>query len=168
MTVMDLIIRHACEADIPVLTEIFNYYVMNGHASLRPAPETLEQRMEAFHKTSQTGRYQMLVAESGGKLLGTAASARYRDGVVFEKTVEFGIYLDPEARGKGVGTSLYLALIENLRHEDVHLAVAGIALPNPGSIALHKKVGFKEVGVFDEYAFYRGKYYSSIWMQLRF
>lgn len=165
---MDLIIRYAVEEDILLLTTIFNYHVESGHSTLRPGPEPLDKRLEAFRRTSTSGRYQMLVAESDGILIGSASSFRFRDGPVFEKTVEFGIYLDPNFLGKGIGTSLYLTLIEKLSGEDVHLAVAGIALPNPGSVALHKKVGFEEVGVFDEYAFYKGKYFSSMWMQRRF
>ena len=109
----------------------------------------------------------MLVAESDGRLLGSASSFIYRDDSIFDKPVETGIYLDPEILGEGIDTTLYQSLLDKLLREDVHLVVAGIALPNSASVALHKKVGFSEVGVFDEYAYYRGKYYSSIWMQKR-
>jgi len=44
----------------------------------------------------------------------------------------------------------------------------GIALPNDASIALHRKLGFTDVGVFEEYARKNGRYVSSLWMQLRF
>jgi phosphinothricin acetyltransferase len=45
--------------------------------------------------------------------------------------------------------------------------VAGIALPNDASIALHKKFGFAEVGIFREYAIKNRERISSIWMQKR-
>jgi len=51
--------------------------------------------------------------------------------------------------------------------ETVHLAVAGIALPNDASVALHRKFGFSDVGIFDEYAMKHGAYISSLWMQRR-
>jgi phosphinothricin acetyltransferase len=54
-----------------------------------------------------------------------------------------------------------------LKNEALHLAIAGIALPNDASVALHKKFGFEEVGVFKEYAVKNGQYISSIWMQKR-
>jgi phosphinothricin acetyltransferase len=54
-----------------------------------------------------------------------------------------------------------------LSKEDLHLAVAGIALPNDGSVALHKKFGFTDVGVFDEYALVNGRFHSSLWTQKR-
>lgn len=81
--------------------------------------------------------------------------------------MEFGIYLTGKARGKGVGKKLYAALFEALKGEKVHLVVAGVALPNPASVALHKSMGFSEVGVFDEYAQKNGKYISSMWFQKR-
>jgi len=164
---MQINIRAAIENDIPSLTEINNYYIVNGYASLRLETESVEERMEKFSKMSQTGPYQMLVAEFEGKVLGVASSFRYREGPVFEKTVETGIALDPKMLGKGIGFKLYESLFESLSKQDIHLVVAGIALPNPGSVALHQKVGFSEVGVFDEYAYYRGKFYSSLWMQKR-
>lgn len=164
---MNTNIRCATEGDIEELTEIFNYHVVNGYSSLRLEPETVEQRMEVFLNTSQTGPYQMLVAEIEGNLVGSARSFIYRNESIFDKTVEVGIYLDPKFLGKGVGTALYQTLLDKLQKEDVHLVVAGIALPNPASVALHKKVGFREVGIFDEYAYYRDKYYSSVWMQKR-
>jgi phosphinothricin acetyltransferase len=47
----------------------------------------------------------------------------------------------------------------------VHVALAGIALPNDASVALHRKHGFTEVGTFREYAIKNGRYISSVWMQ---
>ena len=77
------------------------------------------------------------------------------------------VYIDPEVRATGVGSALYGALFEALRAQDLHLAVAGIALPNDASVALHRKFGFTDVGVFDEYATKHGAYISSLWMQRR-
>ena len=59
-------------------------------------------------------------------------------------------------------------LLDDLRSETLHLAVAGIALPNDASVALHRKFAFTEVGNFDEYAIKRGVYISSLRMQRRF
>jgi phosphinothricin acetyltransferase len=67
--------------------------------------------------------------------------------------------------GRRVGTSLYRELFESIATEGLHRAVVGIALPNDASVRLHKKLGFLEVGVFDEYASKNGEYISSLWMQ---
>jgi phosphinothricin acetyltransferase len=47
----------------------------------------------------------------------------------------------------------------------VHVTLAGIAVPNDASIALHRKLGFTEVGTFHEYAVKDGQYISSVWME---
>lgn len=64
-----------------------------------------------------------------------------------------------------MGTALYRALFGCLSSEPVHVALAGIVLPNDASIALHRKFGFNEVGTFHEYAVKNGRYLSSVWME---
>src|SRR5258708_27031473 len=64
-------------------------------------------------------------------------------------------------------TRLYGELLKRLETQDVHLAVAGVALPNDASIALHRKLGFEEIGIFKEYATKHGQLISSVWFQRR-
>ena len=78
------------------------------------------------------------------------------------------IALDARSRGQGVGTALYRALLGALAGEPVHVALAGIIVPNDASVALHRKLGFTEVGTFHEYAVKNGQYLSSLWMERRF
>lgn len=162
---MNFLVRSAKENDIPRLTEIYNHHIQNGYSTFQLNPHTIEQRMKSFKQFSLAGPYRMLVAEYDGKVVGSASSFRYREGAVFDRTVETGIYLDHEMMSNGVGSLLYQSLFEILAKESLHRVVVGIALPNDGSVALHEKFGFKKIGVFDEYAFVAGKYYSSVWMQ---
>lgn len=162
-----LVIRPAVASDLPVLTEIYNYYIRNTQIAFDTEPMTIHDYKPWFEKYSTTGPYRMFVAELDGEVIGSAGSRQYRDHPAFIETVEFGIYLTGKARGKGVGKKLYATLFEAIRGEKVHLVVAGVALPNPASVALHKSMGFAEVGVFDEYAQKNGKYISSMWFQKR-
>ena len=82
--------------------------------------------------------------------------------------MEVSIALDPSRRRQGVGTALYRALLRELAAEPVHVALAGIVLLNEASVALHRKLGFREVGVFHEYAVKNGQYLSSVWMERQF
>jgi phosphinothricin acetyltransferase len=81
--------------------------------------------------------------------------------------VEVGIYLHPDLHSRGIGSALYRPLLDNLRSENIYVALAGIALPNDASVALHRKFGFTEVGVFEKYAVKNGTYISSVRMQLQ-
>jgi phosphinothricin acetyltransferase len=50
--------------------------------------------------------------------------------------------------GRGCGTALYTALFAMLENENVHTIVAGVSLPNPASLSLNERFGFRPVGVF--------------------
>lgn len=157
-------IRNAVVDDLPALVDIFNFYVADGHVTFTTTPHTAESRIPWFESYSD-GPHQLLVCVEDSRILGCAYSSRYRPGSAFDTTVETSIYLHPEARGRRVGQHLYSALFDRLATQPLHLAVAGIALPNPGSIALHYRMGFEEVGTFREYAFKRGQWISSTWLQ---
>ena len=151
--------------DLGALVEIFNHYVATSNSNFDTQPTTIDARRQWFAKFSSTGPYRLLVARRDGKVLGSASSSPYRDHPAFRETVEFGISLHAEHLGQGLGSLLYSALIESLANEPVHVALAGIALPNDASVALHRKFGFTEVGIFRDYAIKDGEYISSVWMQ---
>ena len=163
-----LIVEPGREDDLPAITGILNYTIMNSNATLATEPVTVADRREWFGRFSATGPFRLFVARRGSRVLGYAASRPYREHAGFRETVEVSIALDIASRGQGVGTALYRVLLECLAGEPVHVALAGIVLPNDASVALHRKLGFTEVGIFREYAVKNGQYLSSVWMERRF
>jgi phosphinothricin acetyltransferase len=154
------------EDDLPVIVGILNCAAANSVAQFDTRPVSVAERRDWFGRFSASGPYRLLVARRGDQVLGYACSQRYRDHAAFRETVEVSIALDVSSRGQGVGTALYRALFDSLALEpSVHVALAGIALPNDASVALHRKFGFTEVGTFREYAIKNGQYISSVWMQ---
>jgi phosphinothricin acetyltransferase len=160
-----VVIGPAVEADLPGIVAILNYTVAHSIASFATRPTSVAERRNWFEQFSSTGPYRLLVARRGSLLLGYACSQRYRDHEAFRETIEVGIALDVSCRGQGVGSLLYRALFECLADEPVHAILAGIAMPNDASVALHRKFGFTEIGTFHEYAVKNGQYISSLWMQ---
>jgi len=75
------------------------------------------------------------------------------------------VYVDHDHVGQGVGSALYARLIEDLRVLDIHRALAGITLPNPGSVALHRRFGFTEVGRFPDQGRKFGRYWDVAWFE---
>jgi phosphinothricin acetyltransferase len=154
------------EDDLLAIVGILNYTAANSIAHFDTRPVSVAERRDWLGQFSATGPYRLLVARGGDQVLGYACSQRYRDHEAFRETVEVSIALDAGSRGQGVGTALYRALFDGLALEpSVHVALAGIALPNDASVALHRKYGFTEVGTFREYAIKNGRYISSVWMQ---
>lgn len=160
----EILIRPARRDDLPALVGIYNHYVANGHANFTTEQQTVASR-SAWFDGYAGGPHRLLVAQAENRVVGYAGSARYRPAPAFDHTVETSVYLHPDERGRGTGSRLYAALLDALAGEPVHLAVAGVALPNAASVALHRRHGFREVGTFEEYARKRGVWISSTWFQ---
>ncbi|NEE02412.1 GNAT family N-acetyltransferase [Phytoactinopolyspora halotolerans] len=155
----------ATARDLPGIVEIINDVAAHSMATFTTTPIAVRDRIPWFEQFASTGPHRILVARRGEHVLGYACSQPYRQLEAFRETVEVSIALNPAFRGKGVGTALYRALFDSLSAERVHVMLAGIALPNDASVALHRKFGFSDVGVFREYAVKNGQYISSLWMQ---
>ncbi len=152
--------------DLPALTDIHNYYVLNTHITFDVQPFSSEQRLSWFKDRSDGGRYRIVVAEGcDAVLLGYAATGRFRAKDAYDTTVEISVACRPEAAGRGLGTALYTALFELIAGQDVHRIVVGIAQPNPASNALHRKFGFTAIGTFSEVGRKFGRYWDVMWME---
>jgi phosphinothricin acetyltransferase len=142
-------VRPATIDDLEALTAIYNHYVVTSAITFDLQPSTAAQRRAWFDDHSESGPHRLFVAtDERGRCVGWASSSRWRPKPAYNTTVEASVYCDPEARGRGYGTALYTALFSALQDEDVHTIVAGISLPNPASVALHERFGFRPVGVF--------------------
>ena len=161
-----LVIRHATLPDLEAINRVSNHYIETTHYTFDVEPFSSAQRREWFADFSDTGRYQLFVAHRDGAFVGFAHSRPLRAKSAYETSVETTVYLDPNARGTGAGTLLYQALFEALRSEDVHRAYAGLALPNPASVALHLRFGFRDVGTYEEVGRKFERYWSVCWYEL--
>jgi phosphinothricin acetyltransferase len=158
-------IRPGRESDVPALTAIYNHYVRETPITFDVETVSVEARRTWFASFAGAGRYRIFVAERGGEIEGYAATLRFRPKAAYDTTVETTIYLRPDTGGQGLGAALYATLFEAIRGEDLHRALAGIALPNPASIALHERFGFRTVGVFAEVGRKLGRYWDVVWME---
>ena len=158
-------VRAATPGDLERLTAIYNHYVADGAITFDIDPCTPDERRSwyAAHTTGPGRR--LLVAEEAGSIVGYAGTGPFRAKRAYDTTVETTIYVVPEAIGRGVGRALYAALFAALVGDDVHRAVAGVTLPNPASLALHRRFGFREVGVFRENGRKFGRYWDVMWLE---
>lgn len=158
-------IRAAQREDLDRINEIYNYYVVNTPVTFDVEPYTMERREAWFSQFAKTGRHRLLVAEENEVVMGYAGTTRFRPKAAYETTVEATIYCAPEAVGKGIGKRLYAELFASLKGEDIHRFVAGYALPNVATEALHRRFGFEVVGVFRENGRKFGKYWDVCWVE---
>ncbi|HXD81457.1 MAG TPA: GNAT family N-acetyltransferase [Candidatus Acidoferrum sp.] len=158
-------VRPATESDLPVVNDVYNQYVAETHYTFDVEPMTIDERREWFTHYDETGRYRVIVAVSEGIVIGYASSSRFRVKPAYETSIETSVYLAPESVGRGAGSRLYEGLFKALEGEDVHRAYAGIALPNPASIGLHERFGFKRVAHFTEQGRKFGRYWDVAWYE---
>jgi phosphinothricin acetyltransferase len=158
-------VRPAVESDLARLVEIDNHYIRETAINFTTEPFTVETRREWFESFAATGRYRLLVGEQDGRIVGYACSHRFRAKAAYDTSVETTIYLDPAAGGVGIGARLYSALFEAIEGEDLHRALAGITEGNPASLALHRRFGFEQLGVFTHVGRKFGRYWDVAWLE---
>lgn len=158
-------IRPAEPADLPDLTAIYNHHVRTTPVTFDVEPYTVEARRTWFEQFAPTGRHRLLVAVEDGEVAGYAGTTTFRPKAAYAPSVETTVYVRPEAQGRGLGRALYAALFAALEGEDVHRFLAGVTLPNPASVALHRAVGFTEVGVFREVGRKFGRFWDVLWLE---
>jgi phosphinothricin acetyltransferase len=158
-----VVVRSAADGDAPALNAIYDHYVATSPATFDIEPMSLERRRGWLAERSG-GRHRVLVALDD-RLIGFASSGPYRSRPAYDTSVMLSVYVDPGRTGRGIATELYGTLIEALRRVDVHRAVAGVTLPNPASVALHRRFGFTEVGRFTEQGRKFGRYWDVAWFE---
>jgi phosphinothricin acetyltransferase len=161
----DIVIRPAIEADVPAINSIYNEYIIGSHVSFDTEAWNDEQRLAWFRDRVSLG-YPVLVACEGDRVIGTSWSGPYRPKKAYRRSAETTVALTDGMSGRGIGTAMHTVLIDHLKVAGFHRAYAIIALPNDASIALHRKLGYREVGVFDESGFKDGKFHSTMMMEL--
>lgn len=135
--------RLANEDDAAAIADIYRGYVEQAHFTFEEvAPDAAEMATRMANPI-----HPWLVAEEKGRVLGYASTSPMRNRAAYRWSVETGIYLAPDAQGRGVGSWLLGAHLQLLERQGFVTVVAGIALPNDASVALHQKLGFVLSGV---------------------
>jgi phosphinothricin acetyltransferase len=159
----ELELRDAEGGDAAAIARIYRPFVEDSAVSFEvDAPDDAEMaaRIEAAR-----ARYAWLVAIVDGRVVGYAYAGAHRARAGYRFSVETSAYVDDGARGRGVGRALYDALLDRLVARGFCSAYAGIVLPNDASVALHRAVGFVDVGVFRRVGWKLGRFHDVMWLE---
>ncbi len=163
MTVPGLTIRPANAADAATIQAIYAPIVERTAISFEAETPSVEEMARRIAATQES--YPLLVAERRGRVEGYAYGGPLRPRAAYRWSVEVTAYVAETARGKGAGRALYDELLSALSRDGFHMAFAGIALPNPASVAFHEAMGFEPVGVYREVGFKLGRWHDVGWWQ---
>jgi L-amino acid N-acyltransferase YncA len=133
-------IRPLVATDYPRVREIYLEGIATGHATFETGAPEWEGWDRKFLKNCR------LVAELDGEVLGWAGLSAVSDRCVYGGVGEVAVYVAGEARGKGIGTRLLVALITASEDAGLWTLQAGIFPENVGSVRIHEKCGFRVIG----------------------
>ena len=160
-----MLYRKLKSSDIPQITELYNWYIVNGVESFETEPLTGEQmrrRAEAI-----AAEYPYYVAEDeGGRVAGYCYAHLWKERAAYSHTFETTIYLRPEAKRRGAGTALMRLLISDCRRLGCRALIACVTGCNEASIAFHRKLGFRQVSRFRSVGYKHGLWLDVVDMEL--
>lgn len=108
-----------------------------------------------------------LVAEEGGRVIGWAAVSAVSGRCVYAGVVEHSVYVDPAHQGKGVGRRLLEALVASTETAGIWTIQSGVFPENEASLALHRRVGFRVVGVRQRIGRHHGRWRDVVMIERR-
>ena len=160
-------IRDARPSDIQGITTIYNDAVAHSTAIWNETLVDNDNRLAWLADRQRAGFPVLVAVNERDDVLGYASFGDWRAWDGYRHTVEHSVYVRADQRGKGLGEALMLALIERARGIGKHVMVAGIEAGNLGSIRLHEKLGFEQVGHLREVGAKFGTWLDLVFLQLR-
>ena len=136
-----------------------------GIATRRATFETTVPSWEEWDAAHLPGH--RFVAEEDGDLLGWIAVVPYSRRAVYRGVGEVSVYVAERTRGRGVGRALLEAVIASARAGRLWTLQAGILPENVASLELHRRLGFREVGVRDRIGQLDGQWRDVVLLELR-
>ena len=147
---MPLTTRPAIDADAEAVARIYNQGIADRIATFETEPRSVEDRLEVIR--SSQGRFPFVVVEDAGVVVGWACISLYRGRDCYRGVGEFSVYVDREARGRGVGRAAMLALIAEAEKAGFWKLVSRVFVENSPSRSLLRSIGFREVGIYEKHA----------------
>ena len=148
------LIRLAGADDAAAIAAIYRPYVADSWISFEEAAPNAAEIARRMSRPI----HPWLVVEDGGRIVGFASTSPMRDRAAYRWSVETGLYLAPEAQGRGLGRRLLAAHLDLLERIGFVTIIAGIALPNDASVTLHRKLGFTLAGIERGVGFKHGRW----------
>jgi phosphinothricin acetyltransferase len=142
-------IRSASVHDANQIVDIYNYYIKNTVISFEEELLGVLEMKERIDQVLKKG-YPYLVYEVENEILGYAYASVWHPRAAYKHSVETSIYLKHDRLNKCIGSKLYSELLELLQQNNYRAIIGGIALPNPSSVALHEKFGYKKAAHYKD------------------
>jgi L-amino acid N-acyltransferase len=156
-------IRLATRSDLPAINAIYNHYVLCSACTYQTEPSTDRERSEWFD--AHGSQYPVTVAETSGEIAGWASISRFRLRKAYDRTVENAVYVRHDLQRGGIGMALLTDILERASALQYHTIIACIDAEQSGSLALHRRAGFEDVGRLREVGYKFDRWLDVVYMQ---
>jgi len=130
-------IRPAQASDARAMAELFAAVAAERTGIATEPPVDIDERAAQFARTADGS----IIAVDDGQTVGMLHIEVSRHGFG-----EFGMLVDRDWRGRGVGSALVQAAISRARGQGLHKLCLEVFAHNTAAIALYRKSGFVEEG----------------------
>jgi phosphinothricin acetyltransferase len=156
-------IRLATPSDAPQIAAIYAPYCEANAVSFEDVAPSAEEMATRINVVGANRPW--LVLDDGGVVAGYAYAGPHHERAAYRWAVSTAVYVSSAHRRRGAGRALYTTMFELLRLLGYFKATAGVALPNPASVALHEAVGFALVGVYRQIGYKLGAWHDVAWYE---
>ncbi|MBE5963264.1 MAG: N-acetyltransferase [Lachnospiraceae bacterium] len=161
---MKIQIRNMNASDYIKVEEIYLEGIKTKCATFQTEAPSFEQWDASHLKECRL----VAVEEKEGLVIGWAALSPISSRCVYRGVCEMSIYIAECARGQHVGFELINEMIRQSEKCGIWTLQSAIFQVNEASIALHKKCGFREVGIRERIAKDQdGKWQNTVLMERR-
>jgi phosphinothricin acetyltransferase len=157
-------IQPATVQDLPVINDIYNYYVTRSTCTYQTDPETPESRREWFAR--HDAAHPVIVVEQDGQVVAWGSLTQLHSRQGYRVTVEDSIYVRHDMHRRGIGQAILLELIQAAKTLGYHSIIASISADQDASVELHRKNGFVQVGRLREVGWKFDRLLDVMYMQL--
>jgi len=141
-----IVARAARREDAEAIARIYNQGIEDRIATFETEPRTTAEIERLLD--DRLGRYPAIVVERDAKVVAWASAGSYRARPCYDPIAEHSVYVERGHRGSGVGRIALEALCVEAERLGLLKLVSRIFPENVASLALHRKVGFREVGTY--------------------
>lgn len=155
-------VRPARADDADAICAIYNEGIAD-RATLETQARTPEERRRWL--AARDARHPVVVAEDDGVVIGWASLNVFNEREAYRHVADISVYVARAARGKGAGTALLERLVGLAREIGFHKLVLAGFPDNAASVALYRRLGFREVGVYQEQGLLDGRWVDVLLME---